>query len=164
MEERTPVAKIKKMKPPVEPPPLLEIHPEEQQCIDDTVANAKTLLHQDTIGKISSLKGTKYSPTLSEQTKNPEMHKYLLKAQISANNVKKGEGRYQTRYPCHQYLKIPTPKTRDPQQYHRFHNLYDSTNWMNNESIHWERHKNKWREQINMARDIPDFDKDIAEK
>ena len=45
-----------------------------------------------------------------------------------------------------------------------YSNVYDSTSYMNNESIHWERKNNKWIEHINKAQDIQNFDTVIAEK
>ena len=82
MEDKTPVGKVKRLKPPAEPPQSLEMNMDEQQWIDDTVTTATSLLQHETTGKILQMNGFKYEPIKSAQIKDKNIQQYLLQQQL----------------------------------------------------------------------------------
>ena len=164
MEDKIPVGHIKRLKPPAEPPPSLEIKPDEHQWIDDTVTTATSWLKHETTSKIVHLNDSKYEPIRSAQINHKDTQEYLTQQKIYSHSDKKGNCLYRTRYPQQQLLNIPTPKTKSTQQNKMFTNIYDTTSYGDNESVHWEKCNNKWMERINKAQDMPDFETSIANK
>ena len=106
MEEETPVANIRKQKPPREPPPSQEFINDDHdiQWIDD-VKNAATVnLKVSTLDKINTMTGITYDHRHRLSTSNTTIQSHLLHDKIQST--------YRTKHPQPINMFIPTPKQR----------------------------------------------------
>ena len=123
MEDNTPVVKVIDDKPPTEPPPSLENTTEEEDhWLEDVKTTANKILRDKNTSNLAIMKGTSYSPFISDLPPNISLHQHLLQNKICMT--------YRTNHPITQHLFIPTPKSSS-----HIINQFDQTNWKENETI-----------------------------
>ena len=118
-------------KTPSEPPSSSEtnINDEVEQYIDDGYYKATNELHDDTVAKVAVATGAEYRP--HKQSKANSIDNHLTNEKISTNTS------YRTQHPQPSYTKIPTPKGS--------YDIYELTNWCNQDSMQWKINKdNTW--------------------